>query len=258
GDVSVANALVSLQETTEFMAKTVNVMIDSVKMQMAMSVGRFAFTPLSSRSHGICSCGRCICQDGWFGKLCQHSRKCNMTEEESRSLCESADGILCSGKGCFLHLGSLTVPPVAKALPKANSNTHHAAASLAVKIGLYMVTVMVQDVGKVLSQIPSQRSWLGSQETPCNSLDSIKLRSLPEQCALLREKTRYVPATVESASVHPRNGTFRVISVNAMTETVTNTMVSFAQVTVFVAVETVSAGKDGMEMLVKSGWGENT
>lgn len=26
----------------------------------------------------------------------------------------------------------------------------------------------------------------------------------------------------------------------------------------FVAVETVSAGKDGMEMLVKSGWGENT
>jgi len=49
--------------------------------------------------HGICSCGRCICQDGWFGKMCQHSRKCNMTEEESRSLCESADGILCSGKG---------------------------------------------------------------------------------------------------------------------------------------------------------------
>lgn len=26
----------------------------------------------------------------------------------------------------------------------------------------------------------------------------------------------------------------------------------------FVAVETVSAGKDGMEMLVKSGWEENT
>lgn len=67
-----------------------------------------------------------------------------------------------------------------------------------------------------------------------------------------------VPATVESASVHPRNGTFRVISANAMTETVTNMMVSFAQVMVFVAVETVSAGKDGMEMLVKSGWGENT
>lgn len=35
---------------------------------------------------------------------------------------------------------------------------------------------------------------------------------------------------MESASVHHRNGTFRAISVNAMTETVTNTMVSFAQV----------------------------
>uniref|UniRef100_A0A663MZ32 Integrin beta-like protein 1 n=1 Tax=Athene cunicularia TaxID=194338 RepID=A0A663MZ32_ATHCN len=59
---------------------------------------------------GICSCGRCICQDGWFGKLCQHSRKCNMTEEESRSLCESADGILCSGKGSC-HCGKCICSP---------------------------------------------------------------------------------------------------------------------------------------------------
>lgn len=35
---------------------------------------------------------------------------------------------------------------------------------------------------------------------------------------------------MESAFVHHANGTFRAISVNAMTETVTNTMVSFAQV----------------------------
>lgn len=67
-----------------------------------------------------------------------------------------------------------------------------------------------------------------------------------------------VPATVESASVHHRNGTFQVIFVNVMTETATNTMVSFAQVTVFVTVETASAGKDGMETLVKSGWEQNT
>ncbi|NWZ66285.1 ITGBL protein, partial [Acrocephalus arundinaceus] len=60
--------------------------------------------------HGICSCGRCICQDGWFGKLCQHSRKCNMTEEESRSLCESADGVLCSGKGSC-HCGKCICSP---------------------------------------------------------------------------------------------------------------------------------------------------
>lgn len=52
--------------------------------------------------HGTCSCGRCVCERGWFGKLCQHPRKCNMTEEQSKSLCESADGILCSGKGEYL------------------------------------------------------------------------------------------------------------------------------------------------------------
>lgn len=52
--------------------------------------------------HGTCSCGRCVCDRGWFGTLCQHPRKCNMTEEQSKSLCESADGILCSGKGEYL------------------------------------------------------------------------------------------------------------------------------------------------------------
>lgn len=49
--------------------------------------------------HGTCSCGHCVCERGWFGVLCQHPRKCNMTEEHSKSLCESADGRLCSGKG---------------------------------------------------------------------------------------------------------------------------------------------------------------
>lgn len=61
--------------------------------------------------HGTCSCGHCVCERGWFGKLCQHPRKCNMTEEQSKSLCESADGILCSGKGEYL-CGSLDLVPV--------------------------------------------------------------------------------------------------------------------------------------------------
>ncbi|KAB0403801.1 hypothetical protein E2I00_014739, partial [Balaenoptera physalus] len=52
--------------------------------------------------HGTCSCGRCVCGRGWFGELCQHPRKCNLTEEQSRSLCESADGVLCSGKESML------------------------------------------------------------------------------------------------------------------------------------------------------------
>ncbi|KAG8516989.1 Integrin beta-like protein 1 [Galemys pyrenaicus] len=53
----------------------------------------------SQDGHGACSCGRCVCERGWFGKLCQHPRKCNLTEDQSQSLCESADGTLCSGKG---------------------------------------------------------------------------------------------------------------------------------------------------------------
>lgn len=75
--------------------------------------------------HGICSCGRCICQDGWFGKLCQHSRKCNMTEEESRSLCESADGILCSGKGKNWQLSyPMSVPRQKKTITFWKTNVH--------------------------------------------------------------------------------------------------------------------------------------
>ncbi|OWK00799.1 hypothetical protein Celaphus_00016813, partial [Cervus elaphus hippelaphus] len=56
--------------------------------------------------HGTCSCGRCVCEKGWFGTLCQHPRKCNLTEEQSNSLCESADGMLCSGKAPFVISGS--------------------------------------------------------------------------------------------------------------------------------------------------------
>ncbi|MBN3285833.1 ITGBL protein, partial [Polyodon spathula] len=66
----------------------------------------------SFRGHGICSCGRCVCQDGWFGKLCQFVRSCNMTEEESRSLCETSDGVMCTGKGnhLFSTVFSKTTP----------------------------------------------------------------------------------------------------------------------------------------------------
>lgn len=54
---------------------------------------------VSPPGHGFCSCGRCICSDGWFGKHCQFPRSCDMTDEQSKSLCETADGIMCSGKG---------------------------------------------------------------------------------------------------------------------------------------------------------------
>lgn len=67
-----------------------------------------------------------------------------------------------------------------------------------------------------------------------------------------------VLVTVESASVRPKNGILLGSSANAMTETATNTMASFVQEMVYVAAETVSAGKAGQEMLVKSGLGQIT
>lgn len=53
----------------------------------------------TSPGNGYCSCGRCICQDGWFGKLCQFPRSCDMSDTQSKELCETSDGVFCSGKG---------------------------------------------------------------------------------------------------------------------------------------------------------------
>lgn len=62
-----------------------------------------------------------------------------------------------------------------------------------------------------------------------------------------------VLAIVESVFVLRKSGIFQGSFVTVMTETATNTMVSFAQGMESVAVETVNAGMDGMEMHVKSG-----
>lgn len=66
------------------------------------------------------------------------------------------------------------------------------------------------------------------------------------------------PATVESAFVLLKNGTFQENSATVMTGTATNMMGSFAQGMGSVAVETVNAGTDGTEMPVKSGSARNT
>ncbi|KAF5903122.1 integrin beta-like protein 1, partial [Clarias magur] len=60
--------------------------------------------------NGFCSCGRCICSDGWFGKHCQFPRSCNMTDEQSKNLCETAHGVMCSGKGSC-HCGRCICSP---------------------------------------------------------------------------------------------------------------------------------------------------
>ncbi|KAG7258333.1 hypothetical protein CRUP_022751 [Coryphaenoides rupestris] len=60
--------------------------------------------------HGYCSCGRCICGEGWFGKMCQFPRKCEMTGDQSKEQCETSDGELCSGKGSC-HCGQCICSP---------------------------------------------------------------------------------------------------------------------------------------------------
>ncbi|TSU62978.1 Integrin beta-like protein 1 [Bagarius yarrelli] len=60
--------------------------------------------------HGFCSCGRCICSDGWFGKHCQFPRSCNVTDEQSKNLCETGHGAMCSGKGSC-HCGRCICSP---------------------------------------------------------------------------------------------------------------------------------------------------
>ncbi|MED6277158.1 hypothetical protein CHARACLAT_010477, partial [Characodon lateralis] len=63
-----------------------------------------------TRGHGYCSCGRCICEDGWFGKLCQFPRSCDMSDAQSKELCERDDGVICSGKGSC-HCGRCICSP---------------------------------------------------------------------------------------------------------------------------------------------------
>lgn len=90
---------------------------------MAISSSPFLTQPCDRfAGHGMCSCGRCVCERGWFGKLCQHPRKCNMTEEQSKNLCESADGILCSGKGEYLCRSSHCVLVVTHGTYSSHSN----------------------------------------------------------------------------------------------------------------------------------------
>lgn len=48
--------------------------------------------------------------------MCQHPRKCNVTESESRSFCESADDTMCSGKGKYRKLRRATSQPCSEGL----------------------------------------------------------------------------------------------------------------------------------------------
>lgn len=68
-----------------------------------------SFLPLLG--HGKCDCGKCKCDEGWYGEACQYPTTCNLTRKKSNEMCKNSQDIICSGAGkmssvCFDGLGS--------------------------------------------------------------------------------------------------------------------------------------------------------
>ncbi|KAK4829897.1 hypothetical protein QYF61_007289, partial [Mycteria americana] len=49
--------------------------------------------------HGKCDCGKCKCDEGWYGEACQYPTTCNLTRKKSNEMCKNSQDIICSGAG---------------------------------------------------------------------------------------------------------------------------------------------------------------
>uniref|UniRef100_H3BBJ6 Integrin beta-like protein 1 n=2 Tax=Latimeria chalumnae TaxID=7897 RepID=H3BBJ6_LATCH len=49
--------------------------------------------------HGKCDCGKCTCDEGWFGEACQYPEVCDLTRKKSREMCRDPQGVICSNTG---------------------------------------------------------------------------------------------------------------------------------------------------------------
>ncbi|KAJ6652588.1 hypothetical protein lerEdw1_011288 [Lerista edwardsae] len=49
--------------------------------------------------HGKCDCGKCKCEEGWFGDACQYPMTCNLTRKKSNEMCKNSQDIICSNAG---------------------------------------------------------------------------------------------------------------------------------------------------------------
>lgn len=49
--------------------------------------------------HGTCDCGKCLCDDDWFGEACQYQENCKLSKRKSKDLCRNAHGVVCSNAG---------------------------------------------------------------------------------------------------------------------------------------------------------------
>ncbi|KAI4538959.1 hypothetical protein MG293_011226 [Ovis ammon polii] len=53
----------------------------------------------SAAGHGKCDCGRCKCDEGWFGDACQYPTNCDLTKKKSNQMCKNSQDIICSNAG---------------------------------------------------------------------------------------------------------------------------------------------------------------
>ncbi|KAG8137589.1 hypothetical protein E2320_004813 [Naja naja] len=49
--------------------------------------------------HGKCDCGKCKCEEGWYGDACQYPTICNFTRRKSNEMCKNSQDIICSNAG---------------------------------------------------------------------------------------------------------------------------------------------------------------
>ena len=49
--------------------------------------------------HGTCDCGKCRCDEGWYGDACQYPKTCNLTRKKSNEMCRNSQDIICSNSG---------------------------------------------------------------------------------------------------------------------------------------------------------------
>ncbi|KAF7252334.1 Integrin beta-like protein 1 [Varanus komodoensis] len=54
---------------------------------------------LTNLGHGKCDCGKCKCEEGWFGDACQYPVTCNLTRKKSNEMCKNSQDIICSNAG---------------------------------------------------------------------------------------------------------------------------------------------------------------
>ncbi|KAJ7319823.1 hypothetical protein JRQ81_019334, partial [Phrynocephalus forsythii] len=55
-----------------------------------------AAAAMGAVGHGTCDCGKCRCDEAWYGDACQYPRTCNLTRKKSNEMCKNSQDNICS------------------------------------------------------------------------------------------------------------------------------------------------------------------